>query len=232
MRADARGRARQRDERAANRSRWSRARRNKPRPFGMAAEPPLRPRTSPKRQIRLECSDGRRREGNAGRHVLTGRCAAREVHGRAILGVDAHPTERFELHGDRIVCMNGTKKEHREAVQALDEEIQKRKRTGCHVDIGDAIKATTGTSPYYPDLIMVCGPQEYEDVDGIDVLKNPCVVIEVLSRTTRKPTRASSSKATSDFRVSSWSYCRHRRGNRCHARSRSRRATRAPSHDA
>jgi Uma2 family endonuclease len=51
----------------------------------------------------------------------------------------------------------------------------------------DAIKATTGTSPYYfSDLIMVCGPQEYEDVDGIDVLKNPCVVIEVLSRTTRK----------------------------------------------
>jgi Uma2 family endonuclease len=33
---------------------------------------------------------------------------------------------------------------------------------------------------------VVCAPQEYEDVDGIDVLKNPCVVIEVLSRSTRK----------------------------------------------
>jgi hypothetical protein len=44
---------------------------------------------------------------------------------------------RFELHGDRIVCMSGTKKEHREAVRALDEEIQKRKRTGCHIDIGE-----------------------------------------------------------------------------------------------
>jgi len=95
--------------------------------------------------------------------------------------------ERFELHGDRIVCTSGTKKEHREAVRTLDEEIQKRKRTGCHVDIADAIQATVGTSPYYfPDLIVVCGPQEYEDIDGIDVLKNPCVVIEVLSRTTRK----------------------------------------------
>jgi Uma2 family endonuclease len=95
--------------------------------------------------------------------------------------------ERFELHGDRIVCRSGTKKEHREAVRALDEEIQKRKRAGCHVDIADAIEATVGTSPYYfPDLVMVCGPQEYEDIDGIDVLKNPCVVIEVLSRTTRK----------------------------------------------
>jgi len=95
--------------------------------------------------------------------------------------------ERFELHGERIVCRSGTKKEHREAVRALDEEIQRRKRTGCHVDIADAIQATAGTSPYYfPDLIMVCGPQEYEDVDGIDVLKNPCVVVEVLSRTTRK----------------------------------------------
>jgi Uma2 family endonuclease len=95
--------------------------------------------------------------------------------------------ERFELHGDRIVCMSGTKKEHREAVRTLDEEIQKRKRAGCHVDIADAIKATVGTSPYYfPDLSVVCGSQEYEDIDGIDVLKNPCVVIEVLSRTTRK----------------------------------------------
>jgi Uma2 family endonuclease len=95
--------------------------------------------------------------------------------------------ERFELHGDRIVCMSGTKKEHREAVRTLDEEIQKRKPADCHVDIADAIKATTGTSPYYfPDLVVVCGPQEYEDVDGIDVLKNPCVVVEVLSRTTRK----------------------------------------------
>jgi len=95
--------------------------------------------------------------------------------------------ERFELHGDRIVCTSGTKREHREAVRALDEEFQKRKRDGCHVDIADAIQATVGTSPYYfPDLVVVCGPQEYEDVDGIDVLKNPCVVIEVLSRTTRK----------------------------------------------
>lgn len=95
--------------------------------------------------------------------------------------------ERFELHGDRIVCMSGTKKEHREAVRALDEEILKLKRAGCHVDVADAITATVGTSPYYfPDLIMVCGSQEYEDVDGIDVLKNPCVVIEVLSRTTRR----------------------------------------------
>ena len=95
--------------------------------------------------------------------------------------------ERFELHGDRIVCVSGTKKEHREAVRALDEEIQNRKRTGCHVDVADAITATTGTSPYYfPDLIVGCGPQEYEDIDGIDVLKNPCVVIEVLSRSTRK----------------------------------------------
>src|SRR6185295_5216477 len=76
--------------------------------------------------------------------------------------------ERFELHGDRIVCMSGTKKEHREAVRTLDEEIQKLKGPGCHVDIADAIKATAGTSPYYfPDLIMVCGPQAYEDVDGI-----------------------------------------------------------------
>jgi Uma2 family endonuclease len=95
--------------------------------------------------------------------------------------------ERFELHGDRIVCTSGTKREHREAVRALDEEIQKRRRTGCHVDVADAIKATTGTSPYYfPDLIVVCGPPEHEDIEGIDVLKNPCVVIEVLSRTTRK----------------------------------------------
>jgi Uma2 family endonuclease len=95
--------------------------------------------------------------------------------------------ERFELHGDRIVCMSGTKREHREAVRTLDEEIQKRKRSDCHVDVADAIKATAGTSPYYfPDLIVVCGPPEYEDIDGIDVLKNPCVVIEVLSRTTRK----------------------------------------------
>ncbi len=95
--------------------------------------------------------------------------------------------ERFELHGDRIVCMSGTKKAHREAVRALDEELQKRKRVGCHVDVADAIKATAGTSPYYfPDLVMVCGAQKYEDVDGIDVLTNPCAVIEVLSQTTRK----------------------------------------------
>jgi len=95
--------------------------------------------------------------------------------------------ERFELHGDRIVRMSGTKKAHREAVRALDEEIQNRKKAGCHVDVADAIKATAGTSPFYfPDLVMVCGPQDYEEVDGIDVLTNPCVVIEVLSRTTRK----------------------------------------------
>lgn len=95
--------------------------------------------------------------------------------------------ERFELHGNRIVCMSGTKKEHREAVRMLDEAIQKVKRSNCHVDIAEGIKATAGTSPYhFPDLTVVCAPQEYDDIDGIDVLKNPCVVIEVLSRSTRK----------------------------------------------
>lgn len=96
-------------------------------------------------------------------------------------------SERFELHGDRIVCMSGTKREHREAVRTLDEEIQERRPAGCHVDVADAITATVGTAPYYfPDLVVACDPLEYESVDGIDVLKNPCVVIEVLSRSTRR----------------------------------------------
>jgi Uma2 family endonuclease len=94
--------------------------------------------------------------------------------------------ERFELHGDRIVCMSGTKKEHREAVDLLDEAI--RKSGGrCRIDIAEAVKATAGSSPYYfPDLAVVCSQREYENIDGYDVVKNPCAIVEVLSSSTRK----------------------------------------------
>lgn len=52
---------------------------------------------------------------------------------------------------------------------------------GCRVFISDVKVRVGETRFYYPDVLAVCGPV---DMDGAFV-RNPCLIVEVLSRSTR-----------------------------------------------
>src|SRR5262249_14000481 len=60
---------------------------------------------------------------------------------------------------------------------------------GCNVFGSDMRVRVADTNFYtYPDVSIACGKIEYED-DELDVLLNPCVIVEVLSKSTERRDR-------------------------------------------
>jgi Uma2 family endonuclease len=61
---------------------------------------------------------------------------------------------------------------------------QQLKQTGCKVVANDMrVKAPGATLYTYPDVVAYCGEPLLED-EKFDTLLNPCLIVEVLSRTT------------------------------------------------
>jgi Uma2 family endonuclease len=88
---------------------------------------------------------------------------------------------RFEYRDGEVVCMSGGTRQHatiaRNTVQCLA-----RLRAGCQTFGGDlAVYVPRGLPYRYPDASVVCGEPQFRAINGIDVLENPVLVIEVLS---------------------------------------------------
>ncbi len=61
---------------------------------------------------------------------------------------------------------------------------QQLKQTDCKVLISDMRVSAPGATLYtYPDVVVVCGEPQLED-EQFDTLLNPCLIIEVLSKST------------------------------------------------
>lgn len=91
---------------------------------------------------------------------------------------------KHEFRNGEVVAMAGASDNHNVIVSNLflDVGIQARKN-GCRTFSGDMrVKAKKG-SYFYPDLVITCGEREFED-DKNDVLINPKVIVEVLSKST------------------------------------------------
>ena len=92
---------------------------------------------------------------------------------------------RSEYHGGLVVAMSGAARKHNRIVTNLATSLdnQLKKRT-CNVYINDLrVSVRGGDSYFYPDVVVTCGKEEFED-DKHDTLVNPVVVIEVLSSST------------------------------------------------
>jgi Uma2 family endonuclease len=92
---------------------------------------------------------------------------------------------RSEFHRGRVVEMAGTTRIHSRIVTNVSTslDIQLRPRP-CNVYSSDLRVGILGGEHYvYPDLVVTCGQEEYED-SVLDILLNPLVVIEVLSDST------------------------------------------------
>ena len=92
---------------------------------------------------------------------------------------------KHELIGGKIVAMAGASDRHNVIVSNLflDLGLEVRKN-GCRTFSSDVkVKANTGNY-FYPDIVITCGEREFEDEKN-DVLLNPVVIIEVLSKSTK-----------------------------------------------
>lgn len=90
---------------------------------------------------------------------------------------------RYEYWDGDILCMTGGSIQHARIssnVHLLTGPQVKGKN--CTAYTGDLGIKTPHLPPYrYPDTSVVCGPPLVEKIEGVEVLVNPIVVIEVLS---------------------------------------------------
>lgn len=94
--------------------------------------------------------------------------------------------DRYEYWDGEIFCMSGVSKHH----AIIESNLQRRlneKLSGkpCRTFTSSVSIKTPLLPPYrYPDASVVCGELNFESMQGIEVLTNPILVIEVLSTAT------------------------------------------------
>ena len=98
---------------------------------------------------------------------------------------------RYEYWDGEIVSMSGGSKEHgRIAGNVYFDLRQQLTGRRCEVFNTEIPVRTPSLPPYrYPDTSVVCGDAAFENIDGIDTLINPTVIVEVLSPATERRDR-------------------------------------------
>ena len=94
---------------------------------------------------------------------------------------------RSEFHDGELVSMAGARPRHILIVTNLIVSFYKQlDESGCKVYSNDLrVGDPSQRRYYYPDLAIVCGPEEFEEGSD-DVLVNPVVLVEVLSPLTER----------------------------------------------
>jgi|SRR5215213_379259 len=99
--------------------------------------------------------------------------------------IERDSEERFEFWDGNVWLMAGASSEHERIVSNAIFHLRTVLERGCSV-FGSNLKVKVPAySPYrYPDLSVYCGEGVYETMDGLDVLTNPQMLVEVLSPST------------------------------------------------
>ncbi|MBC7388997.1 MAG: Uma2 family endonuclease [Opitutaceae bacterium] len=94
--------------------------------------------------------------------------------------------EKSEYFNGEIFAMAGATKEHNRIVSSVIGEFTSHlKGKRCNTYPGDMRILVSENGLYtYPDLIVVCGKEEYLD-NEFDTLLNPSIIVEVLSQSTK-----------------------------------------------
>ncbi len=104
------------------------------------------------------------------------------------LAFERESREKHEFIGGEIVAMAGASENHNVISSNLfGEMFIQLKKSKCRAFSSDMrVKAANAkkTNYYYPDIVVTCGKREFDD-EKRDVLLNPQVVVEVLSKSTR-----------------------------------------------
>ena len=93
---------------------------------------------------------------------------------------------RYEYFDGEIVAMAGGKISHGAIALNVAATLQ-RKLSGCRAFSSDvAIKVPAAPPFRFPDVSVICGQIEIEEMQGIEMLLNPVLLVEVLSQSTEK----------------------------------------------
>jgi Uma2 family endonuclease len=94
---------------------------------------------------------------------------------------------KSEFFDGEMFAMAGTTKNHARIVMNIGGELRSRlKGRKCEPFATDLrVKVETNGLYTYPDLVVVCGEQHFED-DRLDTLLNPTLIVEVLSESTER----------------------------------------------
>ena len=98
---------------------------------------------------------------------------------------------RYEYWDGEIVCMSGGSEQHvRISGKVYFTLRQQLVGRSCEAFTSDLAIKTIALPPYrYPDVSVICGEAQFEKMEGIAVLANPTLIIEVLSSKTEKRDR-------------------------------------------
>jgi Uma2 family endonuclease len=93
---------------------------------------------------------------------------------------EAQQPERYEFIDGRILGMVGGSAAHATIKDNITQALRSRLRgTPCRA-FSESLKVVTGIASHYPDVVVTCVPVQPSD----DQIREPVVVVEVLSRTT------------------------------------------------
>ena len=94
--------------------------------------------------------------------------------------------EKYEYFDGNVWCMAGASPEHERIVVNIGGHLRELLRgRGCSVFSSNLKVKVPNYPPYrYPDLTAYCGQGIYEMMEGLEVLTNPQLIVEVLSPST------------------------------------------------
>jgi len=94
--------------------------------------------------------------------------------------------DKHEFVGGRIVAMAGATDRHNVIASNVFGELWTQlKLTKCRPFASDMRVNAKRGNYFYPDIVVTCGERKFEDVKKKDVLINPTVILEVLSKSTK-----------------------------------------------
>jgi Uma2 family endonuclease len=90
---------------------------------------------------------------------------------------------RFEYWDGEVVCMSGGSRRHYAISDNLHIHLARLvEGRNCRAYSGGVPLHTPSLPPYrYPDASVVCGEPVFTNINGVDVLTNPILIVEVLS---------------------------------------------------
>ncbi|MEP7340641.1 MAG: Uma2 family endonuclease [Acidobacteriota bacterium] len=102
------------------------------------------------------------------------------------LELDKNSEERYEYFDGEVFAMSGASLKHNQVISNLTGELRNHlKDRDCQILPADMRLKVPAAFPYrYPDLVVVCGEPIIEELQGLELLVNPLVIIEVLSPST------------------------------------------------
>lgn len=99
---------------------------------------------------------------------------------------DKNSMDRYEYFDGEVFAMAGGSPEHTRISLNVSATLREKLRgSSCEAFTSDLRLKVPAALPYrYPDVSVVCGEAQYEQVQGVKLLLNPVLLVEVISTST------------------------------------------------